>query len=101
MEEEKRLYSDRSGTTISVDTPDIVSDCQVISFINDGDTPCYIVSADGKVRRFLDQFQEVSFGSDRPGILERTAFAIEFQAVVTTKKVYVERVKYASDPYQC
>lgn len=96
--EDKKYYSDRTGTSVAINTPNIASDCNVISFVNDGDTPCYIESADGNVRRFLDQFQEVSFGSDLPEITETTKFNIVFSAVVTTQKVYIERVRYVEQP---
>lgn len=87
--------TDRTGLKIVEDTKDIASDCQVITFINMGDWPCFIKTGKA-VKRYLDQFQEVSFGSDRPEVLEAGMFDIEFDAANPgiTKEVYLERATY-------
>src|SRR5690349_17321776 len=100
-----RYYTDRSRSIeIKADAAGIESDCNVITFINDGDCPCYIVSESG-VRRYLDQFQEIGFGSDRPEVSEREKFKIEFDATYVgapgVKSVWVERGVYRDDSRNC
>lgn len=101
--ETTEYYSDRVGVAIAQDEKNVESDCQIISFVNGGDWPFHIESANGKVKRYVDEGEEVSFGTDRPGINERTTFNIIFDAVNigTTKLCYVERVKYVERNFKC
>jgi hypothetical protein len=98
VKKNKGFYTDRRGLGIADDTNNIESDCNVITFICGGDWPCYLKSCNGDVVRYLDQYQEISFGSDRPEILERGKFEIVFDpAGVGTKLVYIERSIYRDE----
>jgi hypothetical protein len=101
--ETTEYYSDRKGIEVTEDLNAYDSDCQIISFINGGDWPFYVESANGKVKRYVDEGEEVSFGTDRPGVTERTTFNVVFDSVNTgtTKLCYIERVDYVERNVKC
>jgi hypothetical protein len=101
--ETTEYYSDRTGLEIKEDLKGYESDCQIISFVNGSDWPFYVESSDGKVKRYVDEGEEVSFGTDRPGITERTTFNVIFDTVNvgTTKTCYIERVNYVQRNVKC
>jgi hypothetical protein len=93
---DKPYYIDReSNIKISVDTNNIESECQVITFFNSGDVGAFIKVVGG-ILRYIEKNQQVSFGTDIPNIRERAKFNVTFDGAGNTE-VQVERANYKPD----
>lgn len=88
----------RRGRVITSDTQNVESDCQLIVFINKGDTDVAIqiqgsdLVFDLKGESDVRTDQILFGGLSKPDNIERSVFDVTFGTLVTTKKLLVMRV---------
>ncbi len=85
----------RTGLTIVEDEENVPSDCNQITFANNGDVDITISIVDQGISYLIGRYQTISFGGEeRPDIKETNLYDVSFAVPVgvETKSCSIERM---------